>query len=95
MDFEADFAVDGDAHAVRLTNDLTIGTKVIVTKKVGRVWNDSNTSLMNSNNKIINFIRASEGVLLTVKNPRLGPDGIGFDETITSFDSNNLTFDKG
>ena len=95
VDFEADFAVDGDAHAVRLTNDLTIGTKVIVTKKVGRVWNDSNTSLMNSNNKIINFIRASEGVLLTVKNPRLGPDGIGFDETITSFDSNNLTFDKG
>jgi len=95
VDFEADFAVDGEAHAVRLTNDLTIGTKVIVTKKVGRVWNDANTSLIDSNNKIINFIRASEGVLLTVKNPRLGPDGVGFDETATSFDSNNLTFDRG
>jgi hypothetical protein len=55
--FEADFAVDGTSHTVRLTQDLTIGTKVVVIKKVGHVWNDPGKSLVDSNNKVANFLK--------------------------------------
>ncbi len=55
--FEADFAVDGTTDAVRLTNDLVAGTKIIVVKKVGRIWNDPGRSLVESNNKVANFLK--------------------------------------
>lgn len=55
--FEADFAVDGTSHTVRLTQDLTIGTKVVVIKKVGYIWNDPGKSLVDSNNKVANFLK--------------------------------------
>ena len=57
ISFEADFSVDGTTAGVRLTNDLTAGTKVIVTKKIGRVWNDIGKSLTESDNKIANFLK--------------------------------------
>ena len=52
-----DFSVNGTTAGVRLTNDLTAGTKVIVTKKIGRVWNDIGKSLTESDNKIANFLK--------------------------------------
>lgn len=55
--FEADFSVDGTTSAVRLTTDLTPGTKVIVVKKIGRVWNDPGKSLVDSNNEVANFLK--------------------------------------
>jgi hypothetical protein len=57
VNFEADFSVNGTTAGVRLTNDLTAGTKVIVTKKIGRVWNDVGKSLAESDNKIANFLK--------------------------------------
>jgi len=69
VDFEADFSVDGTSAGVTLANDLTIGTKVIVIKKVGKVWYDPGTSLVDSNNKVANFIKATEGIPLVAKNP--------------------------
>ena len=66
--FAADFSVDGTTAGVTLTNDLAIGTKVIVIKKVGKVWYDPGTALVDSNNKVANFIKASEGVPLVAKN---------------------------
>jgi hypothetical protein len=59
QEFEADFSVDGSTAAVRLTTDLTPGTKVVVIKKVGRIWNDPNKSLAESDNKIANFLKNS------------------------------------
>ena len=69
VEFEADFSVDGTSAGVTLANDLTIGTKVIVIKKVGKVWYDPGTSLVDSNNKVANFIKATEGIPLVAKNP--------------------------
>jgi hypothetical protein len=57
VNFEADFSVNGTTAGVRLTNDLTAGTKVIVTKKIGRVWNDIGKTLTESDNKIANFLK--------------------------------------
>lgn len=57
VQFEADFSVDGTTQAVRLTTDLTPGTKVVVIKKVGRIWNDPGKSLVGSNNKVANFLK--------------------------------------
>lgn len=59
VEFEADFSVDGTSKAVRLTNDLTIGTKVVVVKKIGKVWNDPGKSLIDSTNKIASFLKNS------------------------------------
>ena len=67
--FAADFSVDETTAGVTLTNDLAIGTKIIVIKKVGKVWYDPGTALVDSNNKIANFIKATEGVPLVAKNP--------------------------
>lgn len=55
--FEADFSVNGTSAAVRLTQDLTPGTKIVVVKKVGHVWNDPGKSLVDSNNKVANFLK--------------------------------------
>ncbi len=63
--FEAEFSVDGTTSGIRLTSDIKAGTKVIVAKKTGRVWNDLGTSLIDSDNKIVNFIKAGSGLTLT------------------------------
>jgi hypothetical protein len=55
--FEADFSVDGTTSAVRLTTELAAGTKVVVVKKVGRIWNDPGKSLVESDNKVANFLK--------------------------------------
>jgi hypothetical protein len=67
--FDADFSVDDTSAGVTLRTDLTIGTKVIVIKKVGKVWYDPGTALVDSNNKVANFIKATEGIPLVAKNP--------------------------
>lgn len=67
--FVADFSVDETTAGVTLANELTIGTKVTVIKKVGKVWYDPGTSLVDSNNKVANFIKSTEGVPLVAKNP--------------------------
>ena len=38
VQFDPDFAVDGETTAVRLTNALDQGVKVTVVKKTGRLW---------------------------------------------------------
>jgi hypothetical protein len=55
--FPADFTVDGISKNIELTNDLSLGTKVIVVKKVGKIWNDPGKSLVDSNNRIANFLK--------------------------------------
>jgi len=55
--FPADFTVDGVSNNVVLTNDLSPGTKVIVVKKVGKIWNDPGKALVDSNNRVANFLK--------------------------------------
>jgi len=57
VDFEADFAVNGTTNAVRITQELSIGTRVVTVKRIGRVWNDPGRRLIDSNNKIANFLK--------------------------------------
>ena len=99
VNFEADFSVDGTTAGVRLTNDLTAGTKVIVTKKVGRVWNDANTSLTESNNKIVDFLKATPSIWHTdyakVSTIAIETTIAKLDNEIVKFDDSNQTFDRG
>ena len=39
VQFDPDFSVDGTSSSLRLTNDLTPGTRVTVVRKVGKMWN--------------------------------------------------------
>ena len=55
--FEAEFSVDGENSAVRLTNRLTEGTKITLVKRTGTFWADLGASLAHSNNPIAKFIR--------------------------------------
>jgi hypothetical protein len=57
VQFEAEFSVDGENSAVRLTNRLTEGTKITLVKRTGAVWADLGASLAHSNNPIAKFIR--------------------------------------
>ena len=62
VQFNADFSVDGTNKAVRLTNELPPNTKVVVVKKIGKLWNDPGQSLVESDNQIANFLKSEETV---------------------------------
>ena len=62
VQFEAEFSVTNHSNAVRLTSPPPDDTKIVVVKKIGKVWNDPNTSLVDSNNNIANFIKAAPGI---------------------------------
>ena len=57
VQFEAEFSVDSENSAVRLTNRLTEGTKITLVKRTGTVWADLGASLAHSSNPIAKFIR--------------------------------------
>jgi hypothetical protein len=61
IQFDAEFAVDGTSAAIRLTNKLPVGTIVTVVKRVGNSW-DSETSIINGDDKISTYLRAELGV---------------------------------
>ena len=61
VQFDAEFSVDGTTAAIRLTNKLPVGTIVTVVKRVGNSW-DSETSIINGDDKISTYLRAELGV---------------------------------
>ena len=61
MTLDADFAVDGENAAIRLTNLLPVGTRITVIKRNGIDW-DSNTNIQYDDNKIAEFLRATPGI---------------------------------
>lgn len=95
VEFEADFSVNGTTAAVRLTNSLSTGTKIITIKKIGKIWNDPGSDLANSNNAIVNFLLAEEGAIPITKKSNLNLIDTSFDNESLTFDSGDLTFDKG
>ena len=62
VDHEAEFSVDGTSSSIRLTTPPPDDTKIVVIKKIGKLWNDLDTSLVDSTNNIANFIKAAPGV---------------------------------
>ena len=58
VQLEPDFAVTGNTKAIRLTHRLGEGTKFTVVKKVGKLFEDANSSLAGSNNAVAKFITA-------------------------------------
>jgi hypothetical protein len=62
VDHEAEFSVDGTSSSIRLTTPPPDDTKIVVIKKIGKMWNDLDTSLVDSTNNIANFIKAAPGV---------------------------------
>ena len=52
----AEYSVDAD-NILTLTDTPAEGQHVLVVRKIGKTWNDPNTSLSDSNNQIAKFIR--------------------------------------
>jgi hypothetical protein len=61
VEFDADFAVDGTTNGVRLNELPSIGTKITIIKKQGRLWNELGKSLAFSDTPVANFLKKFEG----------------------------------
>lgn len=55
---EAEFAVNGGDTLVRLTETPTVGTKIQVQRKIGKLWTNIGESLKDANTDPARFIRA-------------------------------------
>jgi hypothetical protein len=62
VQYESEFSVDGETSTVRLTTTPPDDTKIVVVKKIGKMWSDLDTSLVDSTNNIANFIKSAPGV---------------------------------
>ena len=59
----AEFTVDGITSLVTLAEAPDIGEKVIVTRKIGRLWAPDGSSLETTNNLITRFLKAEQASL--------------------------------
>ena len=64
VQFGAEFTVDGTSKQLTLTTPLTFGTQVTVVKRTLTYW-DSETNILNDNNKISGFLNAQPGIWYT------------------------------
>ena len=60
--YPAEFSVDGVTAEIELANSVAEGTKIVVVKKIGRLWTPLNEDLTYTNNEIANFIKNTETV---------------------------------
>ena len=58
--FTAEFSVNGVASGISLTDQAAADTRIVVIKKTGTQWGE--TDLHNSNSEIANFIKNSEAI---------------------------------
>ena len=98
--FNADFAVDGINAQLVLTNKLSPGTVVTITRRQGKSWTDNNEPLQTSTSKIAKFITAVPGIwvtgnLVTSTQTTLPSTTTTFDNVSGTFDNDNNTFDQG
>ena len=59
----AEFTVDGISSVVTLAEAPDIGEKVIITRKIGRLWAPDGSSLETTNNLITRFLKAEQASL--------------------------------
>ncbi len=57
--FDADFTVNVGTNTLTLKETVPANRKIVVIKKVGKIWNDLGSRLIDSDNKIASFLRAS------------------------------------
>jgi hypothetical protein len=55
IQFDADFAVDGTSSTIRLTNELSSGTRVTIVKRSGINWDGYNMDLLNQGYRLGNY----------------------------------------
>jgi hypothetical protein len=97
VQFDAEFTVDGVSKQLTLATPLAFGTQVTVVKRTLTYW-DSETNILNDNNKISGFLKAEPGVWYTefnIPTQDNAPITSTFDNTNGTFDSNTITFDQG
>jgi len=95
VQLDAEFAVDGFSNELRLTHQLTFGTRVTVVKRTGIAW-DSTTNILDDDSKIARFLKAVPGVWYTNIGKYENKAGIpsSFDSSTGTFDSASITFDQ-
>jgi hypothetical protein len=94
IQLDADFAVNGSAKQVRLTNKLAIGTQVTVVKRQGFAW-DSTVNILNDSTDVAKFLKAVPGTWYKdFKQISTVSTATSFDSA-TSFDGTSATFDQG
>ena len=59
----AEFTVDGTTSVVTLAVAPELGEKVIITRKIGRLWAPDGSSLETTNNLITRFLKAEQAAL--------------------------------
>ena len=59
----AEFSVDGTTSLVTLLEAPDIGEKVIITRKIGRLWSPGGSSLETTDNLITRFLKAEQASL--------------------------------
>ena len=59
----AEFSVDGTTSTVTMLNTPPINSKIIVVRKLGRVWTDTGVPLHRQENSIGRFLRSEEATL--------------------------------
>jgi hypothetical protein len=92
--FPPEFSVDGESTTVTLTNPVAENTKIVVVKKVGKIWTPLDEDLTYANTDIANFIKNTETVFsqyLVDKYQYVlaGDDGV----TLLTDDNNPLELD--
>jgi hypothetical protein len=95
VEFDAEFTVDGISSSVTLTTPLAYGTHITVVKRTGSVW-DSTMNILNDDNKVATFLKATPGVWYVSYYKYQNTQNVAsFDSNIGSFDNDNITFDRG
>ncbi len=57
-----EFSVDGTSNSVNITTSVDENTKVLVVKKVGKLWYPLDTNMSTVDNNIVNFIKNTEAI---------------------------------
>ena len=95
VEFDAEFTVDGTSNSITLTTPLAYGTQITVVKRTGMSW-DSNVNILNDDNKVATFLKATPGVWYVSYYKYQNTQNVAsFDSNVGSFDNDNITFDRG
>jgi hypothetical protein len=89
----ADFSVDGTSKKITLLTPLSVGTRITVIQRTGNNWDTS----LNNDSKISNFLRATPGISYSPFRTEVptATTFTSFDSNSGTFDTNNITFDRG
>ena len=61
-EYPAEFSVNGTTANINLANSVADGTKIVVVKKIGKLWTPLTDDLTYANNEIANFIKNTETI---------------------------------